>query len=77
MNNQFFDHYQDDDGTIDDKLTLTSDGFVSFSEDLENLIEKYTGQEFMCPESDALSDIRMDLMFFMQSIVNNKGGENG
>ncbi len=77
MSNQFFDHYQDDDGTTDDKLTLTSDGFVSFSEDLENLIEKYTGQEFMCPESDVLSDIRMDLMFFMQSIVNNKGGENG
>ena len=40
----YLDHYINDNGKVDDQLTLTSDGFASLTDDIEQLIEKYASQ---------------------------------
>ena len=65
-----FDNYIDDDGKVDEKLTLNSIGFACLTEDIENLVNKYTGIEdssFM-----KCAEIRTDIMDLIHSIINKE-----
>ena len=67
---KYFEHYVDDDGTVDDQLTLTSDAHASLTDDIEDLVEKYTGDEdaaFM-----ACTEIRNDVVDLIHTIINRK-----
>ena len=75
MANKYVDHYTEEDkeGNItftDKELSLTSEGFISLTHDIEELVDKYTGIE----ESAFMkcSEIRLDLMDLIHDIVNNK-----
>ena len=35
MSNEYVEHYVDEDGRVDNKLTLTSEGFLELTEDIE------------------------------------------
>jgi len=72
MTNQYFDIYVDDDGNKDDKPTLNSDGFAQLTDDLEELINKFTGLDAfsLCSEDDELNNIRLDLMEYLDKKVN-------
>ena len=65
-----FDNYIDEEGNVDEKLTLNSIGFACLTEDIESLVDKYTGVEdssFMkCVE------IRLDVMDLIHSIINKE-----
>ena len=66
----YFDNYIDDDGKVDEKLTLNSEGFICLTEDIESLVDKYTGVEdssFM-----KCAEIRLDVMDLIHSIINKK-----
>ncbi len=66
---EYLDRYVDEDGNISNKLSLTSDGFACLTEDLESLVDKYTGIEnigFM-----KCAEIRQDLMDLIEDIANN------
>lgn len=43
--NDFIDKYVDEDGNVDNELSLNSDGFISLTENLEEIINKFTGSE--------------------------------
>tara|TARA_R110000824_G_scaffold24148_1_gene85491 strand:+ start:427 stop:633 length:207 start_codon:yes stop_codon:yes gene_type:complete len=63
-----FDNYIDDEGKVDEKLTLNSIGFACLTEDIESLVDKYTGIEdssFM-----KCAEIRLDVMDLIHSIIN-------
>ena len=65
-----FDNYIDDDGKVDEKLTLNSIGFACLTEDIESLVDKYTGVEdssFM-----KCAEIRLDVMDLIHSIINKE-----
>ena len=66
----YFDNYIDEEGNVDEKLTLNSEGFICLTEDIESLVDKYTGVEdssFMkCVE------IRLDVMDLIHSIINKE-----
>ena len=69
MGNKYVEHFVDED-YVDDQLTLTSDGFVELSEDLEAIIEKFTGVDgagFM-----KCTQIREDLMDLIHEIINEE-----
>tara|TARA_R100001369_G_scaffold7659_1_gene18919 strand:- start:32 stop:259 length:228 start_codon:yes stop_codon:yes gene_type:complete len=74
MSNKYVGHYVDEDGHVDNKLTLTSDGFVELSEDLEAIVDKFAGVDgagfMMC------SEIREDLMDLIHEIINGKESED-
>ena len=72
MTNQYFDIYIDDDGNKDTKPTLNSDGFAQLTEDLEELVAKFTGIDADCltSEDDELNNIRLDLMEYLDKKVN-------
>ena len=66
----YFDNYIDEEENVDDKLTLNSDGFACLTEDIESLVDKYTGvkdSSFM-----KCSEIRGDLMDLIHSIINKE-----
>jgi|TARA_R100000482_G_scaffold83435_1_gene33110 hypothetical protein len=42
---RYLEYYVSEEGEVDDKLTLSSEGFACLTEDLEDLIDKYTGIE--------------------------------
>ena len=66
----YFDNYIDEEGKRDDKLTLNSEGFICLTEDIENLVDKYTGVEdssFM-----KCAEIRLDVMDLIHSIINKE-----
>jgi len=66
----YFDNYIDDGGKRDEKLTLNSNGFACLTDDVEELVEKYTGIEdsaFM-----ECSKIREDMMNLIHSIINKE-----
>ena len=68
--NKWIDRYVDEEGNVDDKLTLNSKGFMELTEDVEALVEKYTGVDnsgFM-----KCDDIRGNLMDLIHDIVNNE-----
>jgi hypothetical protein len=66
---QYLDRYVDEDGNIEKKLTLNSDGFALLTEDIESLVDKYTGIENIGVMK--CSEIRIDLMELIDDIVNN------
>jgi len=69
MGNKYVERFVDED-YVDDQLTLTSDGFVELSEDLEAIIEKFTGVDgagFM-----KCTQIREDLMDLIHEIINEE-----
>ena len=68
--NNYFEYYIDDDGTVDNQLTLTSDAHISLTYALETLVEKYSGVEdsaFM-----KCSEIRDDVVDLIHTIINKK-----
>lgn len=72
MTNQYFDIYVDDDGNKDTKPTLNSDGFAELTNDLEGLVNKFTGLDADCltGSDDDLNNIRLDLMEYLDKKVN-------
>ena len=65
-----FDNYIDEEGNVDEKLTLNSEGFICLTEDIESLVDKYTGVEdssFM-----KCAEIRLDVMDLIHSIINKE-----
>ena len=65
-----FDNYIDEEGNVDEKLTLNSNGFACLTEDIESLVDKYTGVEdssFM-----KCAEIRLDVMDLIHSIINKE-----
>ena len=80
MTSKYVDHYteQDNEGNItftDKELTLTSKAFISLTDDLEELIDKYANVEDWI-ENDkyyhTTNEIRQDLMILIHDIINNK-----
>jgi len=72
---KYLDRYVDEDGNIDNKLTLTSEGFACLTDDLEEIIDKYTGSEDWIKNNNyfgARGDIRLDLMDLIHSIINKE-----
>lgn len=62
---------------MDDKLTLNSDGFACLTDDLEEIIDKYTGSEDWIKNNNyfnARSEIRLELMDLIHDIVNKEQG---
>lgn len=75
MSNEWVDKYVDEEGNVDNKLTLTSEGFACLTDDLEEIIDKYTGSEDWMENNNyfgARSDIRLDLMDLIHDIVNKE-----
>ena len=72
MSNKYVEHYVDEDGRVDNKLTLNEDGFVELSEDLEAIIEKFTGIEGYIMGGDRGAEIREDLMDLIHEIINGE-----
>jgi len=80
------DKYVDEEGNIDEygnyevmdnKLTLSSDGYSFLTEDLEEIIDKYTGSEDWIKNNNyfnARSEIRLELMDLIHDIVNKEQG---
>ena len=66
----YFDNYIDEEGKRDDKLTLNSEGFICLTEDIESLVNKYTGVE----DSSLMkcAEIRLDVMDLIHSIINKE-----
>ena len=56
-----FDNYIDDEGKVDEKLTLNSIGFACLTEDIESLVDS----SFM-----KCAEIRLDVMDLIHSIIN-------
>tara|TARA_X000001388_G_scaffold64566_1_gene50804 strand:+ start:126 stop:350 length:225 start_codon:yes stop_codon:yes gene_type:complete len=70
----WIDKYIDEEGNVDNKLTLNSEGFISLTDDIELLVEKYTGIEnsaFM-----KCADIREDIMDLIHDIINKQEESN-
>ena len=80
MTNKYVDHYteQDNEGNItftDKKLTLTSDGMIALTDNLEEIINKLTDSDKWQENKDfwdTRSEIRFGLMDLIHDIVNNK-----
>ena len=71
----YFDNYKDDEGNVDNKLTLTSEGFACLTDDLEEIINKYTGTTDWTEVNNYFgerSEIRLDLMDLIHSIINKE-----
>jgi len=82
MSNEWVNKYVDEEGNVDkygnyevmdNKLTLSSDGYCCLTEDLEEIIDKYTGSEDWMKNTNYLntrSEIRLELMDLIHDIVN-------
>ena len=66
----YCDYYINDDGTVDDQLTLTSDAHASLTDDIEELVEKYTGDEDSA--FGKCSEIRNDMVDLIHQIINGQ-----
>ena len=70
----YVDKYIDEEGNVDNKLTLNQKGFEGLTDDIELLVEKYTGIEnsaFM-----KCADIREDIMDLIHDIINKQEESN-
>jgi len=69
---EYFSIYVDEEGISDDKLSLTSEGFAKVSEELENLVDVFfpDGEETILPVEEGLTDIRTDLMRYLDHRAN-------
>ena len=84
MSNEWVDKYVDEEGNVDEygnyevmdnKLTLSSDGYSCLTDDLEEIIDKYTGSEDWIKNTNyfnARSEIRLQLMDLIHDIVNKE-----
>lgn len=80
MKNKYVDYYteEDNEGNItftDKQLSLNSDGMIALTDDLEEIINKFTGSEEWQENKDfwhTRSEIRFNLMDLIHNIVNNK-----
>ena len=66
----YLEHYVTEEGGIEKKLSLSSEGFAYLTEDLEDLVNKYTGIEnsgFM-----QCSNIRLDTIDLIHEIINKE-----
>ena len=78
--NKYFSFYVDEDGIKDDKLSLTSEGYEVVTYELEDLVDVFFPDEgeTMVPtdtsnypdEEITLSDIRLDLMRYLDNRAN-------
>jgi len=66
----WIDKYIDEEGNVDDMLSLNSDGFACLTEDIEKLVDKYTGIEGLA--FGKCADIREDIMYLIHDIINKK-----
>jgi hypothetical protein len=62
----YLDHYINDNGKVDDQLTLTSDGFASLTDDIEQLIEKYASQSAF----GKCTEVRNEAVDLIHTIIN-------
>ena len=71
MNNSYFDVYVDEEGNKDTKPTLNSNGFAELTDNLEELINKFTGLNAfgLVSSDDELNNIRLDLMAYLDKKV--------
>jgi len=83
MSNKYVGYFVDEGGHspisigfVDNTLTLTSDGFLELTEDLEAIIEKFTGVEEYIMGGDRGAEIREDLMDLIHEIINGKESED-
>jgi hypothetical protein len=77
---EYFSIYVDEEGNTDDKLSLTSEGYEVVTYELENLVDVFfpDGEETIVPtdtsnypdEEITLSDIRLDLMRYLDNRAN-------
>ena len=80
MTSKYVDYYteQDNEGNItftDKSLSLNSEGIIALTDDLEEIINKFTGSEEWQQNKDfwnTWSEIRFDLMDLIHDIVNSK-----
>ena len=66
----YLEHYVTEEGEVEKKLSLSSEGFTCLTEDLEDLVDKYTGIEnsgFM-----QCSNIRLDTIDLIHEIINKE-----
>ena len=73
--NIYVDKYVDEKGNADNQLSLNSDGYSYLTEDLEEIISKYTGTEEWIKDSSSwneMCEIRLNLMDLIHSIVNKE-----
>ena len=73
--NIYVDNYIDECGDVDNQLSLNSDGYSCLTEDLEEIISKYTGTEDWIKDSSSwneMCEIRLNLMDLIHSIVNKE-----
>ena len=68
--NIYVDRYVDEEGNVDNKLSLTSIGFISLANDIEELVDKYTGIENS--GFGECAEIRKDMIFLIHSIINKE-----
>ena len=61
-----FEYYEDH-----NDLSMTSDAYAELTDDIEELVKKFTGKEIMCPESDSLSHIRELFLNKLEELANN------
>ena len=66
----YFDNYIDEEGNVDEKLTLNSNGFACLTEDIESLVDKYTGVEDS--SFGECAEIREYIMSLIHSIINKE-----
>jgi hypothetical protein len=77
--NIYVDKYVDEKGNADNQLSLNSDGYSYLTEDLEDIISKYTGTEEWIKDSSSwneMCEIRLNLMDLIHSIVNKEEVSN-
>jgi len=90
--NEFFDKYEGESGYVDDKLTVSSEGFAEITDVLEELFEQFGFSristdddienglvEFDDVLEDAFSEIRIDLIEIFDHAIerlNNKESNN-
>ena len=69
--NIYVDNYIDECGDVDNKLSLNSDGYSCLTEDLEEIISKFTGTEDWIQDSrswNEMWEIRLNLMDLVPSL---------
>ena len=66
----YLEHYVTEEGETEKKLSLSSEGFACLTEDLEDLVDKYTGIEGSSFSKCAM--IRAGIMDLIDKIINKE-----
>ena len=69
---EYFSVYVDEEGNTDDKLSLTSEGFMKLTTEIENLVDVFfpKDEETLIPTEVLLTDIRTDLQEYLDNRAN-------